>query len=172
MSNSDPRVVDGNRDEAKAAAHTAGPWCWYGSTYGDGQVYLATEHSGRRFIMGFERAGFKGAQPTFQVNSRMVPASELVRFDVAPHVMGKAAGKASGEVYRYDFSVIDHPDARLIAAAPDLLEALKPFAQLPLPSEMHVADDWHSTMDRHLHVILTDAIRAARQAISRAEGGQ
>lgn len=62
--------------------------------------------------------------------------------------------------------------ARLIAAAPSLLEALRQFAQLPLPSEMHAADDWHSTMDRHLHVILTDAIRAARSAIQRAEGVQ
>jgi hypothetical protein len=59
-----------------------------------------------------------------------------------------------------------------MAAAPDLLEALKPFAQLPLPSEMHAADDWHSTMDRHLHVILTDAIRAARSAIQRAGSEQ
>lgn len=63
-------------------------------------------------------------------------------------------------------------NAHLIAAAPSLLEALRQFAQLPLPSEMHAADDWHSTMDRHLHVILTDAISAARSAIQRAEGGQ
>lgn len=107
-------------DETK---HTPGPWGWYGSTYQGCSIHLATLHSGRRFIMGFKRRGTQGAEPTFQVNNRMVPASELVLFDVDRTVKGATAGKAAHSVYRYDFSEIDHPDARLIAASPDLLEA-------------------------------------------------
>lgn len=99
--------------------HTPGPWGWYGSTHGDGRYYLATTYGGRRTVMSFRRSGTQSAQPEFQVDKRMVPAAELVRFDVDPTVKGKTAGKASPSVYRFDFSEIDHPDARLIATSPD-----------------------------------------------------
>lgn len=115
---------------ASEAKHTPGPWGWYGSANGDGRYYLATIHGGRRTVMSFRRSGTQSAQPEFQVDSRMVPASELVRFDVDPTVKGKTAGKASPSVYRMDFSEIDHPDARLIAAAPKMLEALQKIVAL------------------------------------------
>lgn len=110
--------------QAAPTSHTPGPWEWYGSTDHYPRVHLATTHGGRRFVMNFRRAGMQGAQPVFQVNNRMVPASELVLFDVDPSVRGMTAGRAAPSVYRQDFSVIDHPDARLIAAAPELLAAL------------------------------------------------
>jgi hypothetical protein len=103
---------------------------WYGNTR-TGQFHLATVKDGRRFVMGFGRAGMHGAQPRFQERSRMVDASELVLYDVDRSVRGKTAAKNAESVYREDFSVIDHPDARLIAAAPMLLEALK------LAEELH-----------------------------------
>jgi len=104
--------------------HTPGHWGWFGTDHG---VYLATRHSGRRFVMGFRRMGMNGAQPTFQIDKKgMIPASELVQFEVGDKaVRGFAEAKKAETVYRYDVVAIDHPDARLIAAAPDMLAALK-----------------------------------------------
>lgn len=104
--------------------HTRGPWGWFGTDHG---VYLATKHSGRRFVMGFRRFGMNGAQPTFQIEKKgMIPASDLVQFEVGNKaVRGFSEAKKDGTVYRYDVTAIDHPDARLIAAAPDLLEVVR-----------------------------------------------
>lgn len=103
--------------------HTPGPWAWMGNQHG---LYLATTHSGRRYVMGFRRMGFNGAQPVFRANERMVPASDIVEFEVGDRdVRGFAAAKEDDSVYRYDVDGIDNADARLIAAAPDLLEALQ-----------------------------------------------
>ncbi len=106
-----------------AAAHTPGPWEWMGNEH---HIYLATTHSGRIYVMGFKHRGMQGAEPMFQVNKRMVPASELVKFDVGDgKATGFAEGKADPSVYRYDVATINAPDARLIAAAPELLDALE-----------------------------------------------
>lgn len=102
--------------------HTPGPWAWFGSR--SGGVYLATPDRGRRWVMGFRRYGMNGAQPTFCIGQRMVPASDLVAFEVGDKaVRGFKNAAADATVYRSDVSYIDHPDARLIAAAPDLLAA-------------------------------------------------
>ena len=102
--------------------HTPGPWAWFGNR--SGGVYLATPDRGRRYVMGFRRYGMNGAQPTFNIGSIMQPASELVAFAVGDGTArGFKEADQDGSVYRYDVSEIDHPDARLIAAAPDLLAA-------------------------------------------------
>lgn len=110
-------------DDKLATGHTPGPWDWFGSDHG---LYLATVHGGRRYVMGFRRHGLNGAQPTFQVANRMVPAANLVEFEVGDRsVRGFAEARKNGSVYRYDVIGIDAPDARLIAAAPELLAALR-----------------------------------------------
>lgn len=103
--------------------HTPGPWAWFGNR--SGGVYLATPDRGRRYVMGFRRYGMNGAQPTFSIGSIMHPAADLVAFAVGDGTArGFKEADKDGSVYRYDVSEIDHADARLIAAAPDLLEAL------------------------------------------------
>lgn len=102
--------------------HTPGPWGWFGNEHG---FYLATPDRGRQYVMGFRRMGMRGAQPTFQKDGRMVLAQELVRFEVDPSVIGMEAGKAAESVYRYDIIDIDHPDAQLIAAAPETAAELE-----------------------------------------------
>src|SRR5690554_1321081 len=105
---------------------TSGPWAWFGNVNSN-SLYLATTHSGRRYVMGFKRWGFSGAQPQFQPGGRgLVDASELLQFEVGDRsIVGVEAARKDGSVYRYDVRGIDCADARLIAAAPELLEALK-----------------------------------------------
>jgi len=77
--------------------------------------------------MQFVRWGTRGAQPRFQVKDRgMIDAKHLLKFEVGEHdVTGVEAAKRNASVYRMDVRGIDHPDARLIAAAPEILEALE-----------------------------------------------
>lgn len=104
--------------------HTKGPWAWFGSPDSRG-FYLAACHSGRRYVMDFVRLGMNRAQPRFQVNGVMEKGQDLCQFEVAPHVVGiEAARREQSGVYRTDIIGFDHPDARLIAAAPELLAAL------------------------------------------------
>ncbi|GBQ64869.1 hypothetical protein AA103196_0993 [Ameyamaea chiangmaiensis NBRC 103196] len=105
---------------------TPGPWGWFGYAGGIPEVYLATTHSGRRYVMGFKRWGMKGAQPQFQPEGRgLVDASKLLQFEVGDRsVRGVEEARKNGSVYRLDIRGIDCPDARLISASPDLAEAL------------------------------------------------
>lgn len=106
----------------KQVQHTPGPWAWYGNAK-TREIYLATKHSGRRYVMGFRRWGMRGAQPMFQPGERgLVPAETLLQFEVGDRsVVGIEAAKADDSVYRLDIRGVDCADARLIAAAPELL---------------------------------------------------
>ena len=140
-------------------SHTKGPWAWFGNA-NHNQIYLATTHSGRRYVMGFKRWGFSGAQPQFQPRgSGLVDASELLEFAVGdPSVRGFKQAKSDGSVYRYDVSGIDCADARLIAAAPDLLEAAEA-----------VVKQW-DTPNWKLTEHTATFINALRAAIAKATG--
>lgn len=132
--------------------HTPGPWAWFGNR--SGGVYLATPDRGRRYVMGFRRYGMNGAQPTFNVGHIMRPAAELVSFAVGERsVRGFKQADGDTSVYRYDIDGIDHADARLIAAAPELLQALTDF--------IAGADNGHVSIE---------VDRAARAAIAKALG--
>jgi len=142
------------------STHTPGPWAWYGNARTQ-SIYLATTHSGRRCVMGFRRWGMANAQPEFQPDQarRLVPASDLLNFEVGDRsVTGYEAAKSDDSVYRYDICGIDCADARLIAAAPDLLNALK--AALPV-----VLSAPESTPG------LDKRIKAIEAAIAKAENG-
>jgi len=82
---------------------TEGPWFWH-VCVGTKQVQLIQARSGWRYIMNFIRWGTQGAQPRFNVRMLMEKVTNLVTTD-----------------HNNTAREIDHPDARLIAMAPELL---------------------------------------------------
>lgn len=84
---------------------TPGPWRWF--VQGNGDVYLATEHSGRLIVMDFVRHRMQSAIVRFRDHARCIMF------------------KADHWVEDRSYGTVDHPDARLIAAAPDLLKELE-----------------------------------------------
>jgi hypothetical protein len=110
---------------ASETKHTPGPWQWFGNANSNAcpSVYLATVHGGRRYIMDFVRWGMRGAQPRFQPErGGMINAKDLLQFEVGDQsIVGIDAARKDTSVYRYDVRGINSADARLIAAAPDLL---------------------------------------------------
>lgn len=112
---------------ALCEAATPGPWQWYGNTK-TYEVYLATKHSGRRFVMDFARWGMGSAQPRFQVTIDGDASGAGVMRSLVDLAGGDARAKEKGldlpalgplfEVdYRRQFVGIGHPDAAFIAAA-------------------------------------------------------
>jgi hypothetical protein len=82
--------------------HTPGPWAW--EVTASGEIRLQTPDRGKLYVMGFARQGMRGAQPRFSL-------------------WGDGPRERRGGIM-HDFIEAggdEHPDARLIAAAPDLL---------------------------------------------------
>jgi hypothetical protein len=86
--------------------HTPGPWQWRRFAKGERAPFLEAPHSGLLLVMDFIRRGMNGAQPRFAT------------WD------GKERGRMGGIMVPADkLNLAEHPDAKLIAAAPDLLAA-------------------------------------------------
>lgn len=152
------------------AKHTPGPWSWFGNA-GSNSIYLATTHSGRRYVMGFKRWGFSGAQPRFQPEGRgLVDASKLLTFEVGDrNVRGLEQAKADGSVYRLDISGIDCADARLIAAAPDLLEPAPCAADILEQYAEYIRTVKADDLERHPYLpLIEDTAAQLRAAIAKA----
>ncbi len=124
--------------------HTPGPWIWRINRKTK-HVDLVARAGWGLTVMDFVRYGMNSAAPRFlDENHLMVRADELAK-------------NIPGEEHHAEWNQdIDHPDARLIAAAPELLEALK-----TLYAEEHRDDD---------DPILNEARNRARAAIAKAEG--
>ncbi len=90
---------------------TPGPWYWHGYTKGH-YVDLVTRHSGQQTVMSLSRWGMGGAAPLFRTEDGMQ------RIDVPGMV------KYRQEHRKSEFTAINHPDAELIAAAPELLKRM------------------------------------------------
>ncbi len=89
--------------------HTPGPWQWFEA--GE-RSYLATPDRGRLYVMGFARKGMQGACPRFATWTGIETGVERERLG---GIMEDGINLRDGML---------HPDARLIAAAPLLLDSL------------------------------------------------
>ncbi len=93
--------------------HTPGPWNWYGRK-DQHRIFLATPKRGITVVMDFTRWGTQGAQPRFHSEEPLGilrPVAELLDPD---------QNRDSNPII-----IVNHPDARLIAAAPDLYDACR-----------------------------------------------
>lgn len=97
------------------AQHTAGPWEWFEM---HGAPYLATPDRGRLYVMAFARKGMQVATARFCHWDGISTGEPRGR---RGGIMHEGVRLANGAM---------HPDARLIAAAPDLLEALQNMLDL------------------------------------------
>ena len=99
---------------------TPGPWGWFGNVK-TGSPYLATVHSGRKYIMGFRRLGMRHAQPVFRRDGILVDGKELAIYEVNRD----ATSADDPSVYRHDIVGFRSADATAIALLPEIVEALK-----------------------------------------------
>lgn len=130
-----------------AAAHTPGPWDWFMSARGE--AMLATPDRGRLLVMQPVRCGMQGG---------------TVRFaEWGGGERGRRGGvMLEAKEYLRD-GVLMHPDAHLIAAAPDLLAALRKTAETLRFACLAITD--HDALGYAL-----EQVTAANAAIARAEG--
>ena len=130
-------------------SHTKGPWYWRISRKSR-SVELMSATSGRPYVMAFRRYGMTGAQPQFNTGMIMIPAHDL-------------AVDIPGQEHNNEWNqTISHPDAHLISAAPDMLEALEDH---PDPRAFDGDGD--------LYLIAVDTwLAKARAAIKKARGGE
>jgi hypothetical protein len=127
--------------------HTPGPWQW--DVTHSGEIRLVTPDRGKLYVMGFERKGMRGAQPKF---SKWGDGPRERRGGIM-HPFEEAGGA-------------EHPDARLIAAAPESHEANK----LSLTVLCAIRAAGVLSHDTNILRDLDSAISANRAAIAKATG--
>ena len=102
---------------------TPGPWMWDLNECNH-QCNLTTTHSGKYYVMGFERWGLQSALPSFQVYDRY----EGPLKDRGSHGMVRADKMSKsypGKEHHHGFdNFIDHPDARYIAESRELFHLM------------------------------------------------
>lgn len=112
-----------------------GPWQWCGNT-ATGQVMLATVDRGRIFVLmpsveQVRRLGDPDRRHDFEADLRLQPRlhtghgmlsyRKFAIYDVCPDAVGKPDDE---RVYRHDFTGLDHPDAKILVAARNILPTL------------------------------------------------
>jgi len=131
---------------ARAEAATPGPWMWNVNEHCQ-NMKLVTTHSGQYYVMGFERWGMQGAQPTFQVYRKYSgPVKE--RESVG---MKKAIALSKwNQDYRHNDGWVDHPDAEFIAnSREDVTYLLGEIDRLTTePTALREANRWIPVEER------------------------
>lgn len=114
--------IDIEAIRARRAAAARGPWHWSGNTDTQ-QLRLSNwiPGAGRCTVMDFARWGMQSARPRFiDEHVLMVDGDTMATYEVAPF----ATRRDDPRVYRGDIVDIRHPDAQLIAHAPQDIDDL------------------------------------------------
>lgn len=127
--------------------HTPGPWKWWYPRGANSPVLVSPPH-GLCVVMDTVRKGMTGATLRFAKRSDgmggvLLNADQYIETD---------------DERRPDFCTVNHPDALLIAAAPDLLVACKAMIAI-------VGDHQHLLGESQV-----DDLAQARAAIAKAQG--
>jgi hypothetical protein len=107
-----------NIDLTQFKGFTPGPWAWFGwnARRMRNDMSLSTTHSGRYTIMDFVRAGTQGALPRFRIS--LDPDYD----DNWKNKIMSRCDDIGEEVDHNGQYTLTQPDAKLIAAAPEILE--------------------------------------------------
>jgi hypothetical protein len=109
--------------EERANKATPGPWMWDISTTNQ-MAMLETAHSGRYYVMGFERWGLNNACPAFQIY-KTYDGTVTERGSMGMVRTDKLAKSYPGKEHHIGFDdFIDHPDAEFIAHAREDIDRL------------------------------------------------
>lgn len=131
--------------------HTPGPWRWEVNPKHKQVELCGGKPRFDTTVMEFVRWGMNSAQPRF--NASILDTPHCVMKNAIEFALA-----APGREHHTDwFRLIDHPDANLIAAAPDLLAALDEILNYDGGADSALQDEY--VMER------------ARAAIEAAKGG-
>ncbi len=150
---------------SEKSKHTPGPWRWEINRKHKSINLCGGLPAGEfdKTVLGFERYGMHGAAPVFHNWTEDGWGGKPKRvFELAVEAGGR-------EHHASWFALIDHPNAHLIAAAPDLLDAIKDLLEAYSKPDRRLCCDGRDCGCRGA-TVHQQAEHYARRAIDRAEG--
>ena len=141
-----------------SAKHTSGPWRWEVNRKSKVINLVGGHPQFDKTVMDFERWGMGGASPRFAL--QFGDAHIMTRLCDNPEWIKPLSGRS----HHADWCAgVAHPDAKLIEAAPELLEALE--------SSVAFAEQWLCAYHGSMIADARDAmLEKARFAITKAKG--
>lgn len=153
-----------------AVKHTPGPWRWEMNRQGKNIALVGGRPMFDKTVMDFERWGMGGATPRFNAAITGNEFNIMYRICDRQDWIADFPGRSHHASWCAD---VIHPDARLIAAAPSLLEALELILEMtPEPPDRncscHISPPCNDCVENSGW---REAFEFARAAIAKATGG-